>query len=169
MKTALAITLSSLISMSAFAQQGGQALSNDAATLMQQKCFVCHSPTADQTNRLAPPMAAVKMHYISKYAERDTFVSAVSAFVKNPTEEQSLMYGAVKRFKVMPKQEFDEQEVAAIAAFIFENDLTEPEWFADHKKEMMGEGKGHGMKHQEGNGCQGCNSGQGQCKMHGSN
>ena len=181
MKTASIFLIASLILVTSYAQRANQEVLDQAATLMEQKCFICHSPTADQTNRLAPPMAAVKMHYISSYPDKDMFVSAVSAFVQDPAEDMTLMHGAVRRFKVMPKQEFNQEEVQAIAAFIYENDLTEPEWFADHKQEMMGshgqgkgkgkgQGQGKGMMHKEGNGngCQQCGQGQGQCKMHGS-
>jgi mono/diheme cytochrome c family protein len=153
------------------AQDKQEALASGAATMIEQKCFTCHSPTADHDNRLGPPMAAVKMHYTGKYDNKTDFVNAVTAYAMNPSVDKSLMPGAVRNFKLMPKQEFNEDEVRLIAAFIYENDLQTPDWFAEHHPNGMqhGKGKGMGMKHgkKEGQtGCAGCASGQ--CGHHGS-
>jgi hypothetical protein len=169
--TALIIT-ALLLTLMAYSQQTNDEVLSEAAGLLQQKCFVCHSPTADHDNRLAPPMEAVKMHYLRNYSDKDAFVSAVNAFVKNPNEEDALLFGAVRRFNVMPKQEFDEEEVKAIAAFIYENDLETPEWFADQHPNGMQHGKGNGKgmghgKHKGQGGCTNCDSGQ--CKHHSGN
>ena len=34
--------------------------------IMENKCYVCHNPTASHEDRIGPPMIAIKKHYISK-------------------------------------------------------------------------------------------------------
>lgn len=111
--------------------------------LLIQKCYVCHGPTASHDNRLAPPMTAVKMHYIKSESTKDSFKAAIWNFVSNPSQEEAKMRGAVRRFGVMPKQAFNKEEILQIAAYMFDTNLAEPDWFEDHKKEMQ-EGKSKG-------------------------
>jgi hypothetical protein len=46
------------------------------------------------------------------------------------------MFGAVRRFGVMVKQPFSEDDIKLIADYMFDNNLEKPEWFDDHEKEM---------------------------------
>lgn len=45
------------------------------------------------------------------------------------------MFGAVKRFKVMPKLEISTEDLEKIASFIHDNKVEEPEWMEEHMKE----------------------------------
>jgi hypothetical protein len=51
------------------------------------------------------------------------------------------MWGALQRFKVMPKQEFDENEIRKIASYIYDNELPVPDWFDAHQSKMHGMGR----------------------------
>ena len=54
------------------------------------------------------------------------------------------MFGAVKRFKVMPKLLLPIEDLEKIATFIYDNDVEKPEWMEEHmneKKGKMGAGK----------------------------
>lgn len=113
--------------------------------LMENKCYVCHSPSASHDDRIAPPMIAIKKHYISSEITKEEFVQSIQNFVKNPKEEAAKMRGAVKRFGVMPKQVFLEDDIKKIAEYIFENDIEQPEWFESHFNEEGGKGKGKGI------------------------
>ncbi|MFT7150005.1 MAG: hypothetical protein ACI82Q_001870, partial [Nonlabens sp.] len=42
------------------------------------------------------------------------------------------------RFGLMPKTALSDQELKAIVGFIYDNELPEPTWFADHEEEMHG-------------------------------
>lgn len=104
--------------------------------LMEIYCYACHSATASHENRLAPPMIAVKKHYINSSTTKEEFISSIQAWIKNPNEEDAKMFGAVRRFGVMVKQPFPENDVKLIAEYLFENDIEQPEWFEEHEKEM---------------------------------
>ncbi len=105
-----------------------------AKELMEKHCYLCHSPTADEVKgRIAPPMVAIKARYIDKEEyNKSEFIKAVSQFVSNPTDDKALMYGAVRKFGVMPKQVFPDSAVIKIAAFMFDYKIESPDWFASH-------------------------------------
>jgi cytochrome c553 len=108
-------------------------IAHNGKKLMETHCYVCHSPNAKENEgRIAPPMIAVKSRYLMDYATKEDFVKAITAFVENPTEDNTKMQGAVKRFGVMPKQVFPENTVAQIADFMFDYQIEEPTWFNEH-------------------------------------
>lgn len=127
--------------------------------LLQTNCYVCHSPEATEDSRIAPPMIAIKKHYINDDTTKEAFIKSMQNWIKNPTQENVKMYGAVKRFGLMPKQAFPEKTIEQISDYMFDNDIEKPEWFDDHhnnqgkgKGKGKGMGKGHGMQnHQQGN------------------
>lgn len=108
-------------------------LDHEGKKLMETHCYLCHSPSAKENEgRIAPPMIAVKSRYLMDYDTKEDFVKAITAFVENPTEDNTKMHGAVKRFGVMPKQVFPENTVAQIADFMFDYQIEEPTWFKEH-------------------------------------
>ncbi len=96
----------------------------DGKELMEKNCFSCHN-TQGTDNMLAPPMQRVKDHYWEEGISREDFVNAIAEWCENPTEENSLMPGARRKFGLMPKQVFDKKEVQAIAAYLYANDLDQ--------------------------------------------
>jgi cytochrome c553 len=106
----------------------------EAKKLMETHCYLCHSPTADENQgRIAPPMVAIKARYIDREGYNKTeFIENVEAFVANPTEDKALMYGAVKKHGLMPKQAFPEGSIEKIAAFMYDYQIEEPAWFKAH-------------------------------------
>jgi cytochrome c553 len=112
--------------------------------LMETNCYVCHSPTASHDDRIGPPMVAVKRHYINKSTTKEEFIKDMQAWIKNPNAEDARMYGAVKRFGVMPKQAFPEETIEKIADYMFDNTIEQPEWFEEHFQEERGNGNGKG-------------------------
>jgi len=81
--------------------------------LMKQKCFICHFEKPDPTKMaqmIAPPMLRVQEHYKPAYAEKENFVKAVMAYVNNPSQDKTLMPGAVKKFNLMPKVVYDQNK-----------------------------------------------------------
>ncbi len=123
--------------------------------LMENNCYVCHSPKASEQNMIAPPMVAVKMHYLSSEISKEDFIEEVVLFLKNPSEEKSKMPGAVKKFGLMPYQFYPENTIRQIADYMFDYEMAQPEWFEDHynkmqrerpqKKGGIGRAKGMGM------------------------
>lgn len=123
---------------------------HEGKKLMETKCYVCHSPSASHDDRIAPPMIAIKKHYISSETTKEEFVQSIQNFVKHPTKEVAKMRGAVRRFGVMPKQVFLEQDIEKIAAYLFDNDIDQPEWFESHFNEEKGKKKGNGKGQMKG-------------------
>ncbi|MCB0466756.1 MAG: DUF3365 domain-containing protein [Aequorivita sp.] len=122
--------------------------------LMENNCYVCHNPKTAEDAMIAPPMVAVKMHYISGETSKEEFIVAMVEWSKNPSEEKSKMPGAVKKFGLMPYQFYPEETIKQIADYMYDNDIEEPQWFDAHYKQMhgdrpqmkgrMGHGKGNG-------------------------
>ena len=115
---------------------GDYSATHPGKVLMETNCYVCHSPKGSHENRLAPPMAAVKMHYFSDDISKEEFIAEIQNWVKEPKEENAKMFGAVRRFGVMTKTPFPEGTVKQIADYMYSHDLDKPEWFDDHVKDM---------------------------------
>ncbi|MBU2940459.1 DUF3365 domain-containing protein [Lacinutrix sp. C3R15] len=112
--------------------------------LMETNCYTCHSPTASQEDRIGPPMVAIKKHYINENTSKEEFIAAMQSWIKNPNAEDAKMFGAVKRFGVMPKQAFPEETIFQISDYMFDFDIEQPEWFENHFNQERGKGKGQG-------------------------
>ncbi|MGB7785821.1 MAG: DUF3365 domain-containing protein [Salinimicrobium sp.] len=114
--------------------------------LLEQYCYACHSPSAPMDKMLAPPMAAVKAHYLLNEPSKEEFVEQITAYVAAPSKEASKMPGAINKFGLMPQQNFPPEAVEKIAAYLYEYKIEEPEWFSDH----FNAGPGKGMYGQQG-------------------
>lgn len=107
---------------------------HEGKKLMESHCYLCHSPNAaENEGRIAPPMVAIKARYIDKEGyNKEEFITAMNSFVANPTEDKALMYGALKKHGLMPKQAFPEGSIEKIADFMFDYQIEEPKWFKAH-------------------------------------
>ncbi|WP_101445321.1 DUF3365 domain-containing protein [Aquimarina sp. MAR_2010_214] len=103
--------------------------------IMETKCYLCHSPSADHDGSIAPPMVAIKSHYLNDDTTKKEFGDAIWNFLQKPSEEKSRMPGAVRRFGVMPYQVFSEEEIRLIADYMYEFKIEEPKWFKQHIEE----------------------------------
>ena len=107
----------------------------DGKKIMEQKCYVCHKPEAGIDQRIGPPMVAIKSHYLEDNLSKDEFSDRIWNFVEQPREDKAKMKGAVKRFGLMPYQPFEEDEIRAIAEYIYEYKIEEPDWFKSHMED----------------------------------
>ena len=115
--------------------------------LLKNNCYACHSATSkSHDDIIAPPMIAIKKRYTKSYATKEDFVNAIVNWSKDPKEEKALMKGAVKRFKLMPKQAFKEDNLRKIADYIYESKIEQPEWFDAHFNEEHGAKGGKEMQ-----------------------
>ncbi|HKK76404.1 MAG TPA: DUF3365 domain-containing protein [Saprospiraceae bacterium] len=103
--------------------------------LIERNCFTCHSPDAGMQQRVAPPMVAVKRHYVDATVSEADFTEAMQQFVLHPDTSYSKMPGAIDRFGLMPKMDFSETQLEAIAYYIYHTELEEPGWFEEHYQE----------------------------------
>jgi hypothetical protein len=99
---------------------------------LEGMCFACHSPEPKPDQRIAPPISAIKKHYIERYADFQDFSSAFTGFVAHPTAERAILRGAIKRFGLMPQLSIDDASVADIAYYLYYTALEDPAWFAEH-------------------------------------
>ncbi|MCB0372460.1 MAG: DUF3365 domain-containing protein [Muricauda sp.] len=114
--------------------------SEEGKKLMETKCYLCHNPSVgEHDQRIGPPMVAVKAHYLDAYQDRESFVAAIMEFVKSPSEDNSKMRGAVRRFGIMPTQQFPEDEVRKIAEYLYDFQIDEPDWFREHWMDRRGD------------------------------
>ena len=107
--------------------------------LLESKCYICHFETPDpakMNQMIAPPMLRIKEHYLPNYQSEEEFVKAIMNIVSNPSEEKTLMPGAIKKFNLMPKLIYNQDELKLIAETIYKYD------FGDAPKmrmQMMGD------------------------------
>lgn len=106
----------------------------EGLSLMIQNCYTCHNPQTKEGKRLAPPMIAVKRHYVDATDTKEEFIAAFANFLENPTRENSKMPNAIKRFGVMPNLSFPKEKIQLIADYLYDNEIESPEWFEEHYK-----------------------------------
>lgn len=137
--------------------------------LMEKNCYACHNPTTAHEDRIAPPMFAIKKHYLRNDISKEQFTKNILDWTAQPSAEKAKMPGAVDKFGVMPYQKFDPSEIELIAAYLFEYELTQPSCCQNNlnaRSQTMGDGpgKGHGMRkgmkqgkgmHGQGHSCKG--------------
>ena len=121
---------------------------SESYLLFKNNCYACHSVLSKSHKELiAPPMEAIKRRYVMNYNNREEFIEAIVKWVQEPNEKSALMFGAVQQFKVMPKQEFIEEELFKIAAYIYDNEIEQPEWFQAHfNQQHNSKGRGKSMR-----------------------
>lgn len=113
------------------------------AELTATRCLTCHGDPVAGQKRLAPPFAMMKMHY--KALSKEEFVEAVSSWVKEPAKQKSRMPGAVNRFGLMPAVAYPDEEITAIAQYIYKTDFPMPGRAHGRGRGAMGNGMGNGM------------------------
>lgn len=116
---------------------------NEGEALYKTHCSSCHGNTGgmDMHKRVAPPIVAVRMHYIGTYPDKSSFVLAVSQWVEKQDASQSLMRGAIRRFNIMPPISIAKEDAEKIAAYIFDGDIEKPAGYDQHHKERHGSQK----------------------------
>ncbi len=117
--------------------------------VLENQCYICHNPSAAEGTMIAPPMIAVKKHYIAEGTTKEAFTEALLNWINDPKKEKSRMPGALRRFGIMPYQPFSEATVRDIADYLYDNEIPQPPWFEEHfqqgnGKGKMGKGKGIG-------------------------
>ncbi len=111
--------------------------------LYKDNCASCHGTSGgmDMNKRVAPPIIAVRMHYIGTYADKDSFVMAVADWVEKQDADNSLMRGAIRRFNIMPPLSISRADAEKIAEYIYEGNVEKPEGFQQHFEERHGKNR----------------------------
>ena len=139
MKITKLITASAII----FLSQTSYASNNDEGEhLFKTYCNACHGMTGgmDMRKRIAPPIAAVRMHYISHYQDENSFVNAITGWVEKQDPQKSLMRGAILRFNIMPPIAIKNEDARKIASYIYEGNLQRPAGMEEHVQQQHKKG-----------------------------
>ena len=119
----------------------GAAEQIDGKELLTQRCLICHGNDQTEENRLAPPIVAVKQRYLKQFGDKESFVSAIAQWANQPSENRSLMRGALRKFGLMPALPYDENDLRAIADYIYDGSMEKPAGFDEHQKAEHGKNK----------------------------
>ena len=108
--------------------------------LFKSYCSSCHGLAGgmNMNKRVAPPIAAVRLHYIGNYPDKASFVEAVANWVERPDARKSMMRGAIRRFNLMPPVSIARDDAEKIAAYIYQGDIEKPAGFDKHVEEVHG-------------------------------
>lgn len=111
----------------------------EGLSLAETQCYTCHSPSAPEKERAAPPMVEIKAHYLKTDTSKAAFVKSIMEYVQNPQKEKSRLKDALGRYGVMPKQQYNEADLKKIAAYFFDYRIQEPAWFKEYYQRQTGE------------------------------
>lgn len=110
-----------------------------AAQLIKNNCFTCHNPAAtSHDDMLAPPLVGMKYKYQQAFREKEKFIYNMANFIANPSKDNAIMRGPVRRFGVMPKSVLQPEEIQAVVTYLYDNKIEQPEWFSKHFEEEQG-------------------------------
>ena len=112
--------------------------------VMEQECNICHSQKGSMVKRIAPPMEAIKRHYIDSNTTKEEFTEALIRWVNDP-ETESKMPSVHSKFGPMPYIPNPDDAVAQIADYLYDNEIEQPEWFYAHFKKAHQKGAGIGV------------------------
>ena len=110
--------------------------------MLSTYCYQCHDPKAEEENILAPPMIAVKNHYITENTTREAFVADLVLWMGKPKVEKSKMPDAIEKWGLMNHQIYPDSVIIGIAQYMYDNEIEQPEWYQKHHEEMHGSTEG---------------------------
>lgn len=103
---------------------------HEGKKLMENNCYLCHSPNAPESDgRVGPPMIAIKVFYLEKFPTKTAFKDAIKSFTENPSLENVLLHEDLKKYGLMPKQNFSKGVIEKIADYMFDYQIESPDWF----------------------------------------
>jgi cytochrome c553 len=82
-------------------------------------CYSCHNDQTSADARLAPSTRAIQTRYKKAHPDESAFSDAITSFVLKPDEKNALLKKAVKKFGLMPPMAYPENDLKAIAHYMF--------------------------------------------------
>ena len=110
-------------------------ISAETYEMLKTNCFNCHFEKPSPANKdkmIAPPMLRMQEHYKPAYSKKEDFVKAVVDYVNNPSEDKTMMPGTVKKFGLMPKLVFNQDDLQKMAEALYDID------FGKFDKKLLG-------------------------------
>lgn len=118
-------------------------MNHEGKKILETECYTCHNPKAGEESMIAPPMIAIKRHYIDDNTTKEQFTQDLIKWINDP-EAVTKMPGAQRKFGKMPYMPYPDDVVAKIADYIYNNEIEKPSWFDAHFESEHGNGKGMG-------------------------
>ncbi|MCB1172678.1 MAG: c-type cytochrome [Leptospiraceae bacterium] len=109
---------SSLQAAGWFQKQPDKPAQSNGERLFLQNCGACHPVQPPPRN--GPPARGMAMHYSRVYKSEQSFKQALLAYVQKPDASKSLMPDAIEEFGLMPRMQFNAQELDQIAGWIYQ-------------------------------------------------
>lgn len=106
------------------------------ARLFDELCIACHILEGEP--QVGPPVFGVINHVKQAHPQKEAFVRHIVDWVASPDSASALMPGAVRRFGLMPKLGYADEDVRAIAEFWFEKKNDLPGWYREHYQQEHG-------------------------------
>lgn len=127
--------------------------SHPGKIILETECYTCHNPKAPEGSMIAPPIIAIKKHYIGEETSKEQFTQDLIKWINDP-EAETKMSGAQRKFGKMPYMPYPDEVISQIAEYLYDNEIEEPDWFDAHfnsehgngKGKVKGKGKGKGKK-----------------------
>ena len=119
---------------------------NEAQTLFENKCAVCHKvEVTDKNSLIAPPINKVMMHVKKAFPKKEDAINFMKDYIINPDPKKTVC-PSIDIFGVMPSQKeaLSDEELDKVVNYVYDNFPNG----AMQKKgmgAMMGHGGGMGM------------------------
>jgi len=91
-------------------------------------CTSCHTNDA----KIAPSFEEIKEAYTLDGVSKEEFVMSIKTFLNAPSKDNAKLPEAVKKYGLMPKLTFKEEDIEQIADFLIETDLKNYDWKVDN-------------------------------------
>ncbi len=108
----------------------------DGFRLLENNCFSCHNPNIAVSSKIAPSFAEIKEAYLKEKVTQTQFEEKLIKFINNPTKENSIVKGAIGKYGVMPKLSYNDNQIKAIAYYIYNMNVGTANWYKnEYQKE----------------------------------
>ncbi len=116
--------------------------SHPGRQIIETECYICHDPQGSEESMIAPPIIAIKRHYITENTTKDQFTEDLIKWVNDPDTESKIP-AAHKRFGPMPYIPYPDDAIAQVAEYLYDYDVGKPAWFDAHYEAEHGKGMGN--------------------------
>lgn len=112
------------------------ALLQRGQALLANNCANCHPAKAAAT-MMGPLMTDLQAAYQVRYPDIADFIPAMHRFLQQPDPSYALLPEAIEQYGLMPKLEYSESDIAAVATYLYYADLNQENWLASNFPEQL--------------------------------
>lgn len=104
--------------------------------LVETQCYTCHSPSASESERAALPMISIKLAYLQASKSKEEFINSILDYAQNPQNDNAQLKDAFKKYGIMPKQDYNKNDLNKIASYLYDYKIQVPDWFEENYKKQ---------------------------------